>query len=177
MDKHGIVADNDTIAEGPGFKITAKELKFYKANEEASAKLQNQTTARSNSDLLKDLIEKQLVIQYAKDQGLSVSKEEVTKYIEQLRIQLNQASTPQDIKDLKENRIRISGLTENEYWTSAETLKNYENFLLITKLTDKLTAEGKLKNPQDYKNFQDKLWNQSQSKIKIDNEKLSNVNK
>lgn len=131
----------------------------------------------TNPDILEKMIKERLVVEYAKKQGLSVTNDEIEAYIKQVRSQLHSEEAPADIKEMMKNRIRISGLSEDQFYASPEIIQSYERMLYSTKVAELLLSQGKLVNPaQDFEKFQAELWDTSKDTIRINNNELININ-
>jgi hypothetical protein len=89
---------------------------------------------RTNAQLIKEMVKRELMVSYAESLGLEVSDEEVKSFISQHREALKTA-TGQMI-EIQNNLIKKSGKTEDEYWASEATKDLYKRWLIIGKITD-----------------------------------------
>jgi hypothetical protein len=161
--------NNNIIATVNGSKILVKDFVFYKANLEFIWKMNGVKVNKSNMDLLTDMIKEKLLVQYAVENGYSVTKEEVDSYIQDMRNHLIQPDFPKDLKEVMQNRIKLSGLTEEEFWKNSEIVNIYKDYLLKVKVAQKLSMNG-----DDYIKIIDNLWVQTKDNIKIYKENLTN---
>ena len=117
-----------------------------------------------NEALLEEMIKRELLAAEAIANGLNLSEGELQDYIAQQREALK--SAPLEMKEIEMNLIRLSGLSEDAYWQSEKTLKNYERFLLINKLTEHLN----LKTKKEYEELENRLL--KETKIQINKREL-----
>jgi hypothetical protein len=170
------VQNSVAIATGDSFKIEAGEFKLYKANLQFIAKMNNVDFNFTNEEILKMMAKDRLIVQYAKDNGISVTNQEVDSYIKQTRNGLQSDEAPAEFKEIMKNRIRISGLTEEQFYNSPEIRQSYERLLYGNKVAKMLSSQGRLTNPlQDYEKFKEELWNKSKDKIKINRNALNKI--
>ncbi|BFH65377.1 hypothetical protein [Paenibacillus azoreducens] len=160
------------LVQGEDFQISKQEFIFYKSNLELINKLQNHQISISDDALIDNMVKKKLTVSYAKNLGLKVTPEEVDAVIERERSSLSDSSIKgrnnETVRELMKQRIRITGLSEDEFWNSDQTKKEYEKALLIGKLFDKLAAEGKIgKEGADFESFQKNLLESSVGKLTI----------
>ncbi|MCP3776700.1 SurA N-terminal domain-containing protein [Paenibacillus sp. MZ04-78.2] len=145
-------------------------------------KLQNNKNALSSiSDdaLIDEMVKKELTVSHAKKLGIQVSAQEVDAVTQQERSLLNNPSiTGEDnetVREIMKHRIRITGLSDEEFWKSNETRKEYEKALLMGKLFDKLVAEGKIeKDGASFGVFQNSLLVSSKGKVTVNKNALNN---
>jgi hypothetical protein len=159
--------NNNIIATVNGSKILVKDFVFYKANLEFIWKMNGVKENKSNMDLLTDMLKEKLLVQYALENGYSVTNAEVDSYIQDIRNHLNQPDISKDMKETMQNRIKLSGLSEEEFWKSSEIVNIYKDYLLKVKVVQKLSMNG-----DDYKKIIDNLWIQKKDSIKIYKENL-----
>ena len=165
------------LVQGDGFQIDAKQFVFYKSNLEMIAQLENQPKiVLSDDQIIDNLIIEELTAQYAKQQGITASAQEISDEISKERAALHDPKNvdPKNgntknkiVFEIMKNRIRITGLTEDQFWQSAEIRGSYERAILIGKLYVKLQSEGKIKSMQDFQTFKSNLLEQNRSKVKI----------
>lgn len=120
--------------------------------------------------LLMNFIKSELTVQNAKNLGLEATAQEITDVIAVEKAALNDPNLDPEnylVKELMSNRIRITGLTEDEFWNSEETRYGYEKAILIGKLYDQLVKEGTLNNIAEFNEYQTGLLNASQDKLEI----------
>lgn len=77
-------------------------------------------------------------------------------------------SAPQEVKDLLKNLAQQSGLTEEQYWNSSETIRLYRRWILINKLIEQLYDNEEIHQPGDFLEWQDALLASSQHLVTID---------
>lgn len=170
---------SELLVQAEGFEIYSEQFLFYKKNVELTNNLNktinNPNTARvetyTDTQLINEMIKKQLTAQYAKDNGITVADNEITEYLNQERNLLYDPNIEGEnkalVQELMANRIKITGLTEDEYWNSKETRLEYENTIYKGKLYNKLIEEGTIKDGAEFDQFQDKLLAQHQGKYEI----------
>lgn len=168
------IAD-ELLVEGENVEISLERFIFYKHNVELINELNKlngyEGKPFSDRELIYELIKKDLTVQYAKEQGIEVSEDEVTNYIEEQRKWLYDPNVPGEnkkiVQELMANRIKLTGLTEDEYWKSEDTRLEYEKVLYIHKVIGELMEQGKVKAPADFERFQDELLQKHQDKFEV----------
>ncbi|MDR6550938.1 SurA N-terminal domain-containing protein [Paenibacillus qinlingensis] len=130
----------------------------------------NKATIEDNV-LVDDMIKKELLVKQAKKAGIQVSAEEVSNLIKRERAAIDNTNyldeNTETVKEIMKNRIRITGLSEDDFWNSNEIKTEYEKAILSGKLYDQLTQQGKIKSIQEFENFKDDLLNKSKSSLTI----------
>ncbi|WP_438351250.1 hypothetical protein ACP8HI_11740 [Paenibacillus sp. FA6] len=152
------------LVVGDGIEITADRFILYKKNAELVQ------TPLSDDEIINELIKKELSIQYAENLGLEVVAQEIDDVIAYERAALNDPNLDPDnnvVKELMSNRIRITGLTEDEFWNTEETRYGYESAIFLGKLFEHLVEEGNIKDMTEFNEFQIGLLNDSQDKLQI----------
>jgi hypothetical protein len=150
-------APDRIIAQGPDFEIYSKDFALFKANLAFSEKMNNVTIDMTDKDIIHEMIKEALVVNLAREEGLFVSKQEITDYITHLRELLDDPEHDPAMKQIRDNLVKMSGLSEDEYWESEELAQKYEKALLIQKFVRKLAEEGQIRGVEDFANFKDKL--------------------
>lgn len=152
------------LVQTKDYAITAKEFKFYKANVELLAELNQTASVSDDKTLLNDMIKLEETIQHAKELGIAASVDEVNTVIQNERNALSDPSVDgldnQIVKEIMKNRIRITGLTDEDFWNSAEVRTQYEKAIIQGKLYERLVSEGEIKDMQGFNEMQDK-WLQN----------------
>lgn len=170
LNKQKIISDSAEIANVQGVKITALDFRQYKANVNFVEKSNGQLTNKTELDLLNEMIKRELTVQYALDNGISVSEDEISIYIDEIRKALKDA--PNEAKEVQRNLIKKSGLSEEEYWRSEDTRNLYRRWILINKLIEQKYISGEFKTPEDFNAFQETLLTKFRNKIQINQDNL-----
>ncbi|WP_440115284.1 SurA N-terminal domain-containing protein [Paenibacillus sp. QZ-Y1] len=163
------------LVVGEGIEITRDKFIFYKKSSELISSLQNNNNlvkqaSQSDEDIINELIKSELTVQNAKNLGLEATAQEIDDVITAEKAALNDPDLDPDnylVKELMSNRIRITGLTEEEFWNSEETRYGYEKAILLGKLFDQLVKEGTINDITDFNEYQTGLLNASQDKLEI----------
>lgn len=170
---------SEPLVEGAGIKIPAERFIFFKKNAELVNSLQSnsfQTAVTNDEDIINELIATDLSLQYAKNLGLNATTEEIDNAIEYERAALDDPDPANNfVKEIMENRIRITGLSEDEFWESEETRYNYEKAIIIGKLATKLIDDGEIQDISEFSDFQKDLLNATKSKLKINTEVIEKL--
>lgn len=168
LNKKQAVSDSEIIAKVGDKEITVGEFRQYRENLRFMERYRGNELNRNNSEILTDMIKRELIIQYAKDLGITVSDEELAKTIQETRKAIEVAGT-QEVKDILRNLIKKSGLNEEEYWKSKETLDLYRDWILIGKLGAHLHQKGiiAIDQPQEFEEFENSLLDKLEHKISI----------
>lgn len=84
-------------------------------------------------------IDQELLVREAEKQGIRVSDEELTEYIETQRGYIHEEESAVEYKERMNSLYRQLGLTEDEYW--AAFAENYRREILVSKYVDQLYNE------------------------------------
>lgn len=166
-------ASSANVAESPRFNITEKEFVQFKSNVEMISALNGISFKQTNMEILKSMVIRKLVLQTAIDEGITATDQEVRDYALKQKALFDDNNT--QFKELRDELIKASGYTQEQYWTSPELLQNYKEWLIANKFIDSLYAEKKLTNQYTYKDYSEELWNQAKDGIKI-NQTILNKN-
>ncbi|RUT29697.1 hypothetical protein EJP77_12795 [Paenibacillus zeisoli] len=151
---------------GKNIEISQKQFKFYKRNYELTGELtsnQQGITSQSklnDSDLIDNLVKEELAVNYAKTLGITVSEEEISEEVSRNQEAIDNPDTDKGnelIKELMKNRIKITGLTKEQFWKSKETRYEYEKEIFLGKLGIKLIEEKKINESSEMNAFGDSL--------------------
>jgi hypothetical protein len=158
------------LVQANDFQISPKQFTFYKSNLELLNKLQGKSNA-SDNELINEMVKQELAVQYAKKAGLTVSEDEISQGIEKEKSSLNDPTLNDNnsltVKELMKNRIRITGLTEDQFWNSIDTREEYKKAFLLAKLANQLIAQNKVRTMQDFSAFKDDLLQKSNGTFSI----------
>ncbi len=172
------------VVNGKGVQISDEDYNFYKENVKLIQQLNNQqsagtqlnslvanTSSTDNADLLNQLLADQLAVKYAKDNGISVTSAEVQQVIDHERSVLYNPDVQGDnkalVQEIMANRIRITGLSEEQFWKSSEIQTQYSKLIYLNKLYEKLMSEGKIKDSSDFDKFKTDLLATEKNDYKV----------
>lgn len=166
MDKSNYIISEDDI------EISKSEFDSYKVN----IKLMNQLNATSDNssdktanlptdqELLDEMLKKRISVQHAKEIGITVTEGEVKEVINREKSMLNSeevdAQNQAIIREIMDQRIKLTGLSEEEFWDNDLVFKEYEKTLYIDKLYNKLIGEKVINDIQGFEEFQNNLLNE-----------------
>jgi hypothetical protein len=157
--------------ENGDVKISLGEYVFAKKNRELIYVLNQLKKLPSDAALLQDMVTTQLMVNYAKQSGIDVAPEEVRDAIDYQRAALHEADPNEEnhqlIRYIMENRIRITGWTEEEFWNSDEVYQGYETSLYNSKLIEKILSDESMKGMDSYYELQERLFNDYQKQHPI----------
>ncbi|MGG4340163.1 hypothetical protein [Paenibacillus lautus] len=159
------------VIEDEDVKISLSDYVFAKKNRELIYVLNQVKEMPSDAALLQDMVTTQLMVNYAKQSGVVVTPEEVREAIDFQKAALHKAD-PNDeshrlIRYIMENRIRISGKTEEEFWSSDEVYQGYQTSLYNSKLIQSILSDESMKGMDSYDELQERLFNDFQKKHPI----------
>lgn len=162
-------AGNSVVAEINGASIDKEQFTFYKSNLELTYSLQDKGPIPNDKELVNNLLAEKLVVQQAINQGITVSDEEVKKAIDYQR-NIYETFEPADkdqalALELMKNRIRISGLTDDEFWNSDFVKEGYKESILGGKLMMKLISDGTVKDPEGFNAYKQELLTKVYNKV------------
>lgn len=164
--------------QGENVRITIRDFIFYKSNLELLYRLQDKAFTLTDEELIDAMLQQRLTVQYAKQAGLTATEQEqeIDEVIAQEREVLYDsqisAVNKDIIKEIMDNRIRITGLSEEDFWNSEDVKKSYEDAILLGKLYSQLLQEGKIQNAEDFVQFQNELLQKAKKSLKIHRELL-----
>jgi hypothetical protein len=168
------------VAEGDGIQIPTQDVVFYKNALKLVNSLQNNKAAEAQAQLSDDqiidiLISKELAAQQAYNLGLNVSSEEVDQVIANERKALDMKDDPANdyVRELMANRIRITGLSEDEFYKSESVRTKYAKEIVIGKLYTKLLEDGTVTNPQEFQQYEQDLLNSRKGDFSINSAALN----
>lgn len=122
------------VAKVSEIPITEKEFNSKKLflEEQSKSKIPNQI-------VLREIAKQKLLVKTAKDEGLTVTTEELERFIESQKQMSLQAE--QDSKSDFNDFLAGQGLTAEQYWADPLIRKGYENGMYIGKLRQKIKTE------------------------------------
>lgn len=179
IDKIGAV-QNQNLASFDTLKVDVEDFVFYKANAQLVAELKN-TEVPSDQSLIDNMLKDKLTAYEAIQQGITVSDEEVQKEIDfQRDVFENQMdlSSPevQDVYDMMKNRIRITGLSEEEFWKADFVKQGYKEALLEGKLMNSLRGDDRtFETIEDFQKYKEELLTKYKDKISLNLDLLNNI--
>ncbi|MCM3130371.1 SurA N-terminal domain-containing protein [Paenibacillus provencensis] len=179
IDKIGAV-QNQNLASFDTLKVDVEDFVFYKANAQLVAELKN-TEVPSDQSLIDNMLKDKLTAYEAIQQGITVSDEEVQKEIDfQRDVFENQMdlSSPevQDVYDMMKNRIRIIGLSEEEFWKADFVKQGYKEALLEGKLMNSLRGDDRtFETIEDFQKYKEELLTKYKDKISLNLDLLNNI--
>lgn len=148
--------------------VTPEQFLFYKLNLQLFHTIQNTLDSMPDDELLLDnLLKEKLVAQKALELGITVEDQEVENYIaEQKNLYEQFVPENQDIAyDFMKNRIRITGLSEEEFWSSSALRNKYYEALLGSKLMMKLLEDGTLDKPEQFNSYKQELLERARDNV------------
>lgn len=162
------------LVEGQGVAITVERFHSYKANAELAATVSD-FAVPSDEEILEELTATELSVAYARDKGLTATKEEIDSVIANERAALMDADSENELAaELMQRRIDKTGLTEEAFWSSEETRANYERAVLLGELAALLIDEGSIGDYFEFGNFQRELLERRRDNIRTDWSLLEN---
>jgi len=125
-------------AEIDGITIDQDRFLFYKANIELTYALNGNKPVPNDDELLSNLIQEDRIVQKAIQRGIIVSDQELQEAIDYQR-ELYDNYDPLDkdqelVHELMSNRIRITGLSDDDFWASDLVKDGYKKAILKSKL-------------------------------------------
>ena len=165
------IDDSIVVVESDMFTITLKELVDYKENVLLTHELNNIPFVLTDMELLDQLIENELVLYEAKNQGIVVTEQEVNEYAEQTKETMAEANDP-ILNQIKEEYAKRLGVTAEEYFTHPKTLTQYELLLTSNKFFMELYSEGILNDQYTPEQYKVDLHEKYSDKIKVYKDEL-----
>ncbi|MBU5674693.1 hypothetical protein [Paenibacillus brevis] len=181
-DQNSTMSKSNFIILGGDIEISKSEFYFYKVN----IKLINQLNATLDStsytiaslptdqELIDEMLKKRISVQHSKEIGITVTEGEVKEVINREESMLNSeevdAQNQAIIREIMDQRIKLTGLSEEEFWDSDLVFKEYENTLYIDKLYNKLIGEKVIGDIQGFEEFQNNLLKEYKNSHSIDSE-------
>ncbi|MBU5444825.1 SurA N-terminal domain-containing protein [Paenibacillus sp. MSJ-34] len=158
------------------FQISAERFFFYKKNIEMAAELNLGEGAKaatfSDAELLDLMIKKELTVQYAKEAGITATDEEIGQMIDREKNMLYDPSVSgankETVQELMAHRIRMTGMSEDEFWQSEDTRAEYAKTIYIGKLMQQLSQDGTFTDTFGMDEFQDRLLADARDRYTVD---------
>ncbi|GGG15198.1 SurA N-terminal domain-containing protein [Paenibacillus abyssi] len=160
--------NTDVVAMVDGAAIDKEKFVFYKLNAELTHALRGKENVPDDKTLLDNMINDELALQQAIQLGITASEEEVNDEIAYQRSVIENekpASENEFVLKLMQNRIRITGVTDDEFWTSDCVRNEYKNAILRGKLMTELIQDGTVKDFEDYYAYKNDLVNKFSDRI------------
>ncbi|CAM3508225.1 MULTISPECIES: SurA N-terminal domain-containing protein [Paenibacillus] len=133
----------------------------------------------SDEEVLRHMITEALTVHHAKEIGITVTPEEVRDVIDlQMRAMKDtdpKTSAEQLTLYIMEQRIRITGLSEEDFWNSEELYSAYEAAIYMNKLRRHILADEDLNGMESYEALQAKLYKDFRIKHRIQVPDLSEL--
>jgi|GEM_PF-1417267 len=160
-------------------RISLAEYVFTLKSKELIHALNPLTEKPSDEEVLRHMITEALTVHHAKEIGITVTPEEVRDVIDmQMRAMKDtdpKTSAEQLTLYIMEQRIRITGLSEEDFWNSEELYSAYEAAIYINKLRGHILADEDLKGMESYEALQAKLYKDFRKKHHIQVPDLSEL--
>ncbi|MFT0139411.1 hypothetical protein ACEK07_32495 [Alcanivoracaceae bacterium MT1] len=165
------------VIEGNEFSITKEDYEIYKENIKFVHKMNKLDFIEDIDTLTEQMIQQEVLLAYAKNQGISVSADEILEYAEQTKKFFNDLDKSDEMSQLHEELAKEKNVSREDYFTHPDVLKGYEEMLIVGKLVEQLIEEGEV----DFENktlesFVSKIKEKNNGKIKVDVEKIKNKN-
>lgn len=146
------IDENEILVEGENFTITTKEYIELKENlslvNELNGVSYSVSSTNKSEDIMNRLIERKLILQFAAEENLKVTDDEVMEYALQTEEARRQNSTP-ELEAILAELAKSLDITPEEYFTHPVVLEQYRDFLLINKVIDSLYEQNKI-NHNEY---------------------------
>lgn len=133
-------------------KIDGKEIsKQYFDNIKTSFENNRPGEKITDDQVLNEIATKEALLAEANKLGLTVSREETIKNMADIRKQFEDSP---DARQQLENYIDGTGMTEDQYWASEDTINTYQKAFTIAKLKNEILKnvdpDQKVKQWDDY---------------------------
>ncbi|MCM3783650.1 SurA N-terminal domain-containing protein [Neobacillus mesonae] len=167
------------IAQTKDIQITQEQFEFYKSAAEAADSLNTPVQSPSDEELIHNLFISELTALEAGKQGITVSDTEVNEQIEFQRTSFeNHKPVTEEEKlvyELMENRIRNTGLSEDEFWNHDLVMEEYKKSLLSAKLMKHLAANEEIADAGEFTDYKEQLLKNVQDEIQYNQELLDEL--
>lgn len=160
-------------------RISLAEYVFTMKSKELIHALNQWNEKPSGEEVLQHMITEALTVHHAKQTGITVTQEEVRDMINmQMRAMKDtgpKTSAEQLTLYIMEQRIRITGLSEEDFWNSEELYSAYEAAIYTNKLMGHILADEDLKGMDSYRALQAELYTDFWKKHRIQVPDLSEL--
>lgn len=167
----GATEQKRLITMAGDIEISESEFEFYKANiklinqlNKAEGNFSFQTGIPSDQELVDEMLKKRLSVQYARNSGITVDEDEIIEVVNREKSILNSSNLDIEnqalIQEIMKQRIKLTGLSEEDFWKSDFVHKEYESVLYIDKLFKDLMEKEEISNIQDFEKLQIHLLEQ-----------------
>lgn len=171
------INEGTVVISSDEFTITLKEYIDYRENIKLIHTLNNIPFTKTPEELVNNLINNRLFLQYAKKQNIEVTDEEVMEYAMQTKKVFSENQSP-EFDELLKGLANSLGVSEEDYFTHPKTLENYRNLLLTQKAAEQLYEEGTLEDNGDnsaLNEFIEGLRKEGSGNIHIDLNKIKKI--
>ncbi len=125
--------------------------------------------APDDRELLDRMVKKLLFVQQGIERGVTVSDDEIDEFIAGQRDMFANYNPDNEeerlLKAVFENRIRITGLSDTEFWQSDEARQSYFEAIVYSKYSDTLISEGTIEDRKEIDGYIDELFKKSKRKL------------
>jgi len=165
------VYSSAVVVESNHFVITQKEYIDYKENLIFIHQMNEIPFNLTDEEIINQMIEREVLIQYAENQHIVVTKGEVEEYALQTKEAVEQSEMP----DMHKIHLKLAeklNVSLEDYFTHPEVLKEYEHQFMIDEVVNQLTAEGKLTDTYTISSFVEELKKEDRYAISINQNAL-----
>ncbi|MBJ6359875.1 hypothetical protein ACFOQM_00870 [Paenibacillus sp. GCM10012307] len=158
------------LVQGKGIEIERKEFLFYKFNVHLTNSLREEPLdIPDGAELLDQMVKKRLYVQQAIERGITVPDTEVDDFISVQQDMLGsyEPDNKEDqlLAEVLRNRIRITGLSDEEFWQSDAIRQEYRAVFLAGKHSDAIVSDGTVQDRSGIDAYIDDLFKKLQRKL------------
>lgn len=163
---------NTLLVRGKGIQISLNQFEFYKQSIPFTNQIREmegyETVTLSDEEIIDLLIERALTEQYAEKSGIEVNDQELNERIEIDKQAIIKVGNELPGMRILEERVRITGLTMEQFYDSEEVRDVYRQGIMITSLQNKLMADRTITEPKQFEIFQKNLVSEHKPDLHID---------
>lgn len=163
------------VVESNHFIITQQQYIDYKENLMFIHQTNEIPFNLTNNEIINQMIEREVLLQYATDQYIVVTKDKVKAYALQTKEAVEQSEMP-DMQKIYLELAEKLNVSPESYFTHPTVLKEYEWQFMIDKIVNQLTAEGTLTDTYTISSFVEELKKEDRYAVSINQNALEDTN-
>ena len=168
----GAVDSSAVVVESNHFVITHRQYMDYKESLMFIHQMNEIPFILTDEEIINRMIEREVLIQYARNQQFVVTKDEIEAYALQTKEAVEQSEMA-DIHKIHLDLAKKLNVSLENYFTHPKVLKEYENILMTNQVIDQLIDEGTLTETFTIANFAEELRKEDRYSTSINQQALT----
>lgn len=160
------------VVESNHFVITQQQYMDYKDNLRFVHQMNEIPFNLTDEAIINRMIEREVLIQYAINQKIVVTKDEVEAYALQTKEAIKQSEMP-EVHKIHLKLAEKLNVSPEDYFTHPEVLQQYEDQFMFDKVVNQLTAEGTVNDTYTISSFVEELKKEDRYSASINQQALT----